>query len=875
VERVPKLIGRYRIDGELGRGGMGVVYRGWDPDLQRAVAIKMIGDEGRGRGSRPRLVREARAMAKLSHPNVLTVYEVGSEQGGEFIVMELVEGTNLAEWLRAGHTRREILRAFLDAGRGLAAAHAAGMIHRDFKPHNVLIRRDGRVLVTDFGLVRIDSGELSSPPPSDAAVAALVGLVAEGGDPASAPTVEVTPADPELTDTAHSPTAVDATSDALTRTGAVLGTPGYMAPEQLRGRADARSDQFAFCVALWQALSGELPFPTTSAELTAAIERGPGGTLRGRERAILARGLAADPRARWPSMDALLHALSGRGARVGWIVGLAGLALVAGGAATVHALAGAPPPAAPPPVPPDPLAAMHQLLAGTVRHVTMEDGCDEFPSLSPDGRTVVYDTLVGSDYEVTALELDTGHRRHITDDPGWSYKAAVSPDGQQVAFLRGGAKGGSSTYVVPFAGGTPRAVGVGGLQPVWTADGRALWIGNGATAQLVSLDGNVLRTVTAPAEVRPQVGAVLPDGRLAAVMFPVQGDQTATGVGVFDTDGTWRWLLQAPLLESIAVAPGGTSLLVAHVTDAGTRELWSVPLAGGKADALAGPAQPTSGIAIARGGGRMLWSDCEPKGSLAILAGNPLALAPLPTGDWTDQAPAAIPGGRHVVVASDRDRTLRTWVVDLDRRDSPRELPAGEHDPSALAVSSDGKTAYSVEDDGALYAQPLDGSAPPHRLVANAVGTPAPRLDGSVAIAVGDPLHTSIVIVPASGGEPRTLVAAGALPAAAPASDDLYFVALAGAERGTIAHRDSHGQTAPVARGLGARQWRELAVSPDGAQLALLEDTAITIVDLAHHRVAATYSSGSDMFTGLTWVGRTLLVSRVQFEGDLWMVERK
>ncbi|HEY5950586.1 MAG TPA: serine/threonine-protein kinase, partial [Kofleriaceae bacterium] len=146
-------LGRYRLERELGAGGMGVVHSAFDPDLERRVALKVL--RGDGGEARQRLLREARALARLTHPNVVTVHEVGSANGRDYVAMELIEGETLADWLKAApRTHAEILSVFTAAGRGLAAAHAAGLVHRDFKPHNVLRRKDGRIVVTDFGLAR-------------------------------------------------------------------------------------------------------------------------------------------------------------------------------------------------------------------------------------------------------------------------------------------------------------------------------------------------------------------------------------------------------------------------------------------------------------------------------------------------------------------------------------------------------------------------------------------------------------------------------------------------------------------------------------------------------------------------------------------------
>src|SRR5687768_15576357 len=198
---------------------MGVVYAAHDRELDRRVALKVL----KGTGDQEallRLQREGQAMARVIHPNVITVHEAGIQGRLVFLAQELLDGGSLRQWLEQPHSQREILDKFIAAGRGLAAAHKAGLVHRDFKPDNVLLGKDGRVRVSDFGLAR-----------------SLAGLE----------TMPVVPRDPNSVtkhDIANSPMAT------MTRTGAVMGTPLYMSPEQHRGEpADERSDQFSFCVA--------------------------------------------------------------------------------------------------------------------------------------------------------------------------------------------------------------------------------------------------------------------------------------------------------------------------------------------------------------------------------------------------------------------------------------------------------------------------------------------------------------------------------------------------------------------------------------------------------------------------------------------------
>ena len=298
-------LSRYVVLERIGQGAMGVVYAAHDPELARKVALKVLRPEGlHVEELRQRLLREAQALARLAHPHVVTVHDVGTCDGAIFLAMELVEGTTLARWLEQPRPWREVLRVFREAGQGLAAAHAAGLVHRDFKPANVLVGLEGRARVTDFGLASTSSEPSPSPTAS----------------PSHAGARDV--------------------SGSLTRTGALVGTPAYMAPEQLRGRgASALSDQFSFCVALHEALHGERPFEGSTLEelALAALE----GRVRTPERAsqvpawvrrAVLRGLRPRPEERFPSMQALVAALTPRASRRRtWVTLSLGVASVLGG----------------------------------------------------------------------------------------------------------------------------------------------------------------------------------------------------------------------------------------------------------------------------------------------------------------------------------------------------------------------------------------------------------------------------------------------------------------------------------------------------------------------------------------------------------------
>ena len=291
------LVDRYHIERRLGAGGMGVVYAARDIHLGRIVAVKLVSPRIDAGSGQERLVREAQAMAKLRHPNIATIYDIGVSDDRVFVVMELIEGGTVVDWLKARpRSWRAIVDVYLQAGRGLATAHAAGFVHRDFKPENVLIGTDGVARVSDFGVVRI-LGE------TDAVLAG-------------------------------ESVADDAT---ITRSGVVVGTPGYIAPEILRHEpADARADQFSFCVALIASLFGERPFPRLEGreralETLGVLRSPPAGIVPRWLLRSITRGLQGSPRDRWPTMAALVAAIERRLGRrrlalVGSVVAIAAVA---------------------------------------------------------------------------------------------------------------------------------------------------------------------------------------------------------------------------------------------------------------------------------------------------------------------------------------------------------------------------------------------------------------------------------------------------------------------------------------------------------------------------------------------------------------------
>lgn len=287
-------IGRYHVRERIGEGGMGLVFSGFDPELSRPVALKLMRTPSDR--ARTRLIREAQALAMLSHPNVIEIYDVLEEGDRVCLAMELIAGTDLQTWLSEPRRAGEVLAVFAAAGRGLLAAHHAGLVHRDFKPANVMLPTDGRVRVLDFGLARYEGGP--NPPPS-------------GIEDLLSGTVPL-----------HS---------TITRPGSHLGTPAFMAPEQLRSDpVGPAADQFAFCVSLHLALTGRRPFEADGVlEYLARVEAGlpeRPPQIDAHLWGVLRTGLAADPSARHADLRPILAALE-RPRRRGWSWGLAAIGL--------------------------------------------------------------------------------------------------------------------------------------------------------------------------------------------------------------------------------------------------------------------------------------------------------------------------------------------------------------------------------------------------------------------------------------------------------------------------------------------------------------------------------------------------------------------
>jgi len=508
-------IDRYELIGVLGRGGMGTVYRARDPRLGRDVALKLVhpGALGHAR-SEEQLAREGQAMARLSHRNVVTVFDVGTAGDHLYIAMELVEGTTLRGWLKErSRSWREVIDVLERAGRGLAAAHDAGLVHRDFKPDNVLIGADGEPRVTDFGLAKLLSTEAGAD--------SLDGAFAIGSS------------DPDLT---HGT--------------AIVGTPAYMAPEQRQGRRfDVRADQFAFCVTAWEALFGVRPQVVKGGEDKAATPEARPKPRRVPRwlRGAVERGLAQKPEERWPSLRALLDAVARRRARTRFaVVAAAGVAAVVGGVVAATALVMVPSEVRPRRGD----AAIGGAIAGTPTTVLRRRRDDSSSIvLLDDGKTlasIVRDEIWLRDREGVA------EKRLEVHAPGGALPWAVHSSGQDGWLVVDDKLGGAcSVWHVSTAGEpsvllAPDPTCQGGTVDV-SPGGRAMASVDGARLLVTDLATRATRTLLAGERHALNCPAWSRDGRFIAVVAKIDGLRVldaATGeVRHQDPDGgCGRWI---------------------------------------------------------------------------------------------------------------------------------------------------------------------------------------------------------------------------------------------------------------------------------------------------------------------------------------------
>ena len=738
--------GRYLVLDWLGAGGMGVVYSAYDSDLNRKVALKVLRNDGIDRlPIRDLLLAEAQAMAQLAHPNVVTVFDVGSVDDRVFLAMELIEGQTLAGWLRASRRKPgEVLAMFIAAGHGLAAAHAAGLIHRDFKPDNVLVGNDGRVCVTDFGLAR----------------------------PAPVVTTESAARDPSDPAGARTP-----------QTG-LAGTLAYMAPEQyLRSSVDARADQFSFAVGLYEALHGERPFASAPVfgdppVVTTPPLRGTPATLR----QVLLRALRRDPDERYPSMTELLAALTppprrARGIAVAAIASLVGAALaLAAAAAVVRA----------PDVPREPRTMVRapdaprepRAVVRAVHRLTFMTGCAGQPSFAPDGRTLVYDREApDGDTELFALDLVSGSTRPLTRPPGINQYAAVSPDGRRVAYAHDGDQV-RELRVLPLAeGGAPRTIGV-----LWRG-GTAVWR---SASVIAALDAkhNITGWDLDDAAAQPQVIRLPPGRRVSAMSAFRDGalavdwleDEDRRGIGVLAHDELRVLAEHVAYVPSKVVAAPSQQAVYFATRHGAVDDLMRVPRAGGALQTVGGGVAPSYGFAISADGSQLAFSTCKHAKQLVRIEDDGQLLPVMASGGWDDDDPVAV-DDRRLLFSSNRIGSLQLFVRDGSSGEIHAVGPEGGGELSG--ASQDRRWfAYVGHAPAGIWLGSIDGATRPRRLTDDA-GDAAPVFSHDDRHVIferktGDDIH--LWIVPAAGGDARQLVATPSrVPMTSAADERIFF----------------------------------------------------------------------------------------------------
>ncbi len=902
-------VGRYVIEGLLGQGGMGEVYRAYDEMLHRRVAVKLLrrahDDDGShgSQGTVRRILREARMAAALDHPNVVALFDVGEHEGTPFIVMELVTGQSLRALIGTTASLADRVRWMIEIARALAAAHRAGLMHRDVKPENVIVRDDGVVKVLDFGIARrADGDDASRGAPMDPSALGSAGTQTEGSS--------------------------------------VAGTPAYMAPESIRGQTiDARVDQFAWGVLAYELLRGELPWTGQGSFVMNAILGDEPPNLDAvvlgiapEVAAAVARALKKAPDDRFATMEALLASMgaspggdSGRSISPMKIeapefvsaptvplsqsmrsVGSLGAAAAAAASrstngktrsravtltASTATIAGASllfvwyaGHRARPDVATAVIAREASSPAGFAFHprdsrrLTFDPGCEEFPSLSPDGASVLYDGTFGDDSHLVLLDLDGGARRTVTSDHGWQFGAQLSPDGTRAVFIAMQSEK-SAAYLVPIDGSSaPVFVREGQTRPTWSPDGSAVWAGYGGSIERIDVKTNLAtRRLTAPQGSLLTTVLELPDGRAFARRYD---KSTHAGAGILRYEPGVEApteIYKGDVDETIALAHDGEHVLFSRLLETDQKELWEVPVEGGAPAPVGDPlVAPTKGLAISRQGDRVVWSTCTSGGDLSVVSapkGTASArLEPLfPHIDWTDRDPAGIPGqDDKVVVVSDRTGPTQLWVLDLTEREPPRVLKTEGLSPVEPAVSADAKwVAFTAVEKG-IWAMPLDGSAPPHALTTRGSDNqPTFGSDGAVYFATDGVSHRGIASVTADGHAPPVAVVENArLPAGSPTSPVLAYVSgeVAGATR--LLDLTTH-KSVPLAA--GARTGIHYArYSSDGRRMLVGNGmTELLELDAKTHAVLRTLTTG-DQISGATFVGARIVVARSVWRGHLW-----
>jgi len=884
-----QLIDHYRLVSLVGAGGMGEVYRAVDERLRRDVAIKVLPHSGAPAYREARLLREAQAASHLNHPGIVTIHDVGRWADRTYIVMELVDGRRLSELAATDLGAARAIALCRQAAEAMAVAHERGILHRDIKPDNLMVTRDDRVKILDFGVAKVydPSASLDPDPDPEADI--------ETDPIAPAPQVEQLPAppyesSPGLDDTMLSPPRTPATIS-VTRTGALLGTPAYMSPEQAAGApVDERSEVYSLGLVLYELLTGLRPLQRATLMDTLTVAREPAippasTAARGRHipRAcdrLLERALARAPANRHPTMRALANDLAAleyeltRPRRAGrrWLfTGLALAALGAAGAAIAvvstddrREQRGAAP----------------AIATTGVRRLTFDPGCEEMPSFWPDGRSIAFDAIVDGDTELVRMDLESGVRQRLTRNPGWDMSAQVSPDGRSIAFVRF-TESGRTLMVMPWQdgqAGPARSLGLVRGYPGWTADGDIL-VGDDQ-GRILRIDprtpGASPRVVASHAGyVTIEIEEMATGDALAAVRQSGQ-DPNRMELGLVHPGGALDMIDMAPVIDAIGIArdAGARGFYFADMTAVGPRLYWR-SLDGRQQAELQALPLPYGGMAANRSGTALVLSNCRQVFQVGRFEGEG-GFKPLFTGrDWNDLNVSALPDGSFVF-ASDRSGETQIW------RGRPGETPHVVIDRAANfpAVSPDGKTIAwiaTARDARGVYVSGMDGSAPRRITTGDSDDQPVFARDGqSLFFARGGSGGTRVFEVPVAGGEARPVTPLG-VSGFAVAPDGRHLAWLAQTDAGREVMIGEPGGDGVRVPGLPSGNYTELSYGRDGKTLWLVRG-GIEILTLSVDGTAppaVVWHTTNDLigFIAPDPVGGGIVGDLASYEGDIYLVE--
>jgi Tol biopolymer transport system component len=806
---LPAKLGRYTVVKLLGRGGVGAVYEAEDPEVGRRVAIKVLRED---RDSDAEALRgEAQALGRLVHPHVLTVYDVGIADGDVFLVMQLVEGETLDRWVAARSTTpAQILAMFIQAGQGLAAAHVAGLVHCDFKPSNVLVDHHGVVRVSDFGLAR----------------------------------------------STHRARHDAIASASMT---SVAGTPAYMAPEQFDGVATAASDQFSFCVSLWEVLAGERPFEDSSihAEDIAAA-RGPMRELPRSSRipphvkTALERGLSADPAERFPSMTALLAALQQpRSRRAPIYAGIAVVVLGGGGVIAWRAMRSAGPP-----------PAWSGANVASQRSLT-NGACDDSPIIDASG-VVVFGRTIRDEVDLYSVPLAGGEVTQLTTAGTWEWRPnrgrkpgevvhlvhdAKTSDGAQIAYLDLASK---QDYMAA---------------PLYAWD--AVTIGDGIAYSPDEPSGirrvvehRDLSFLDPPATHGYMLVSASPAGDKLAVTETTTNDGPTHPCIVDMTTKTIQCLPTRSSDGRVAFSADGSALYFAASDGLRRRHL-----ATGAETTFLPDVWSEGGIAVATDGSALVYSTCRGLTSVVDVGVTPHAT--IVEGPDSAQAVISVTGMTAWIARMVDGREMQLTDVAFGSVRAPAFSPDGTKIVFAASVPNPGIHTLRVSNPGA-----------PHQLTSNGGdATPVWTASGMIGFTRGDATTNHAFVISADGGTEKQLT---------PSSRTVYgghgnelLVDTGEADAGSLRWLDvtTGAERAGPQRPIG--YIKAMSTSPDGAWIAV----AIGFNGQDLWRIAAepagtpehvfAYSSGiTTAAIGVTNAGHVLVTQQI-WAGDLFAISAR